>query len=174
MKPKIINYLNNYWNTRNVFFGSKIHELKPKSMQDWIQHLEDNNYYFLKDLKEFNWTQDDRRDWIYYLTKSFWKLYISETKAIEFYKNKGIDLNFASRYQDGRYGIDFWFKANDQTIYLIVKHGIYDIDNFHLFKRTPSFNNIQLYDSSNNDEYRFDRGLNKFFLIDRVTQPTTT
>ncbi len=68
----------------------------------------------------------ERSYWIYYLKHSFYKLYESESIAIDYFKsNFNLDLQFTPHVLDVKYGYDFWFRSNNVIYYLIVKHGLY-------------------------------------------------
>lgn len=139
-RERIINKLSKFWISRGVWFGDLIHKLKPKTIDDWNNYLKDHKYFFIKNM---NFKKYERNYWIHYLKYSFWKLYQSETIAINYFKNVGINLQFADHNLDVKHSIDFWFMLNNKVIYLIVKD---KLTKFEFTKiKTP---NTYLFDSS--------------------------
>ncbi len=121
-KQRIIKELSKYWISRNVWFGDLIHKLKPNTIDQWKEYLVQNKFFFVKGMK---YKKYERRYWIYYLKYSFWKLYVSETKAIEFFKAKyNINLIQTPHHLDVQKSYDFYFDG----YFVIVKHGLYSFD----------------------------------------------
>lgn len=172
----IISFLNKYWNSQNVFFGDIVHNIKPKSITDWKDYLVSKKFYLLNAefLKRNGFKKSDNKRWIKYLITSFYKLYISETKAIDFYRSLNIELIHSSRELDIKYGIDFFYKNDfpkDRTTFLIVKHGIKNPDKLAFYKQLNFFNHeghnlsnstIEAYSSIDNKRYHFEPALSKF------------
>lgn len=108
--------------SKGVWFGDIIHKLKPANFNEWNDFLKSNKFFFIKNLKCFK--QYEHQQWIFYLQHSFWKLYKSECKAIDYFKELGILLFFTDHRLDQKYGFDFYFYLNEQINYLIVKHSL--------------------------------------------------
>lgn len=180
-KPKIISYLNQYWLSQNVNFGSIIHKLKPKNIYEWTKYLTDHNWFLIKNIREQNFKESDIDQWRWYLKHSFWKLFTSESQAIKFFKsNFNVGLKFTSRTMDYKYGVDFKISKNQ---FLIVKSSLYDqeIYNFCDYKQLKYFSyrqynltnsEIFVYVSSNNNIYKYCPNLNKLELVEHFN-PTT-
>ncbi len=123
-KPKIIRELSKYWISKGVWFGDLIHDLKPSSIQEWHNFLSSKNWFFIRDMK---YKPYERRQWIFYLKHSFWKLFQSESIAIDYFKTKyHVDLKFTPHALDVKYDYDFFFEYDHETFYVIVKTKIND------------------------------------------------
>ena len=128
--------------TRGVWFGDIIHRLKPKTFNDWNKFLKANKYFFFKNLDQFK--QYERKQWIYYLKFSFWKLFKSETTAIDYFKNIKIELFTTDHKLDLIYSYDFYFYINGEINYLIVKHVLHN----DFFSKHNLNNNVWVFDSN--------------------------
>lgn len=171
----IITFLNKYWNSRNVFFGDLIYQIKPKNETDWKDYLYTKHFYLLKNdfLKKNGFNRFDNRKWIKYLIKSFYKLYFSEVKAVEFYKLRGIQLIRANKALDLKYGIDYFFdpKFPDRKTFVIVKYGIKNPDKLAKYKQLNFFSwegfnlsnaTIIAFSALDNKEYYFEPAIGTF------------
>ncbi len=174
-KLNLIKYLNKHYAQHNVFFGEIIHKLKPESIIQWKQFLKDNKWYLISGLSRLGYGKFDRTLWIRYLIRSFWKLYISETQAIEFFKSKfNKTLEFAPHSLDLKYGIDFVYDHNN---FVIVKTRIYDneFNKFLDYKKLNKFsygglNNtnsvIWVFESSNQRLFKYNSSQNVLEIVD--------
>lgn len=124
-KTNLISYLNKYYAQHNIFFGEIIHNLKPRNIREWAKFLATKKWYLISGLSQLGYTKTDKNQWIWYLKNSFWKLYTSETRAIEYFKEQfDIDLELVDQRQmDVKYGIDLKFNNNN---FVIVKSSLYD------------------------------------------------
>lgn len=139
----IITFLTKYWNSRNVYFGDLVHEMKPKNETDWKDYLFTKHFYLLKNdfLKKNGFSRFDNRKWIKYLIRSFYKLYVSEIKAIEFFRSKNIELIKSDKSLDLKYGIDYYYEPNlpERRTFVIVKYGIKNPDRLAKYKQLNFF-----------------------------------
>lgn len=91
-----------------------------------------------------HYKQYQHKQWIYYLTFSFWKLYQSETTAINYFRSKfNIELKFTDHNLDVKYGYDFTFEYQGLIYYLIVKHKL----NNDFFKDKFYFHEVLVFDT---------------------------
>ena len=141
-KIKIINFLNKYWMSRGVKFGEVIFNLQPKNKEEWINFLKTKAWYLLKQniLSKKGIRKYEIRIWCKYLIESFWKLYLSENNAINFFSKHEIKLKRSDWQLDKKYGIDFEFNWNNEKYFLIVKNKIFSLEKLSKYKPIDFFN----------------------------------
>lgn len=174
----IITFLTKYWNSRNVYFGDVVHDIKPKNETDWKDYLYSKHFYLLKNefLRKNGFSKFENRKWIKYLIKSFFKLYVSENKAIDFFRSKNIELIKSDKSLDLKYGIDYYYDPVPpaRKTFVIVKYGIKNPDKLAKYKQLNFFNwngfnlansEIVAFSAIDNKEYFFEPATGTFVEV---------